>query len=90
MTDSLAGRGWFLNERLFAYRLSPDSLTSQILDNYELLTALSTVTLQSTRARDALHRRARKIWYVAFKQCVKRGNAMGFLSTFPTPWHCMK
>ena len=79
--DSCAG-GYFLPDRLFAYRATTGSLTGQGMDTREILEAMMRTVVHDNHVKLLLRARIRAAWWKALKSSIRRGNFLMFISRF--------
>lgn len=84
VADFANGRGYYLGEKLFAYRLSPDSITSKTLDHIELFRSLKSIKLKNKLNQKALFYRMAKQWKFAAKQALKKRRLREFVTAHLT------
>jgi glycosyltransferase involved in cell wall biosynthesis len=73
VAERAAGRSYYFQDRWFAYRLSPESLTSRTLDHLEFLRCSVDLNLTDAIANAALRRRQRRLLWPALRQLVRGG-----------------
>ena len=70
--------GYYFHEKVFAYRITANSLTAQTLDRLEFMACLGRLRLDNAAADAALRDRLRRLIIPAAKQAICSGRIGGF------------